>query len=215
MTDAFQAMIDKHRARMTDLRQAFERDDRLYAISARDPSYSILLTRNGSSDAPWRVTSFRGKEPSGHREYDHLEGGSPTQNAFHEFSGSDFVLVRKPMPKRKRERKIKEAAEAITACEGAILRSPDELGRQVFGRSRRIWQRRCDALNDVDKLAEVWLQIRRDGQVRISWESAIWLMRTASYAILTRHEPPAPDRRQTSMDLRGGKLERIATIDVS
>ena len=70
-------------------------------------------------------------------------------------------------------------------------------------------------MNDVAKLAEIWLQIRRDGQVRISWESALWLMRTASYVVLTRHEAPAPDPRQTSMDLRGGKLKRTATIDVS
>lgn len=70
-------------------------------------------------------------------------------------------------------------------------------------------------MNDVEKLAEIWLRIRRDGQVRISWESAVWLMRTASYAILTRHETSPPDPRQTSMDLRGGKLKRSATIDVS
>jgi hypothetical protein len=70
-------------------------------------------------------------------------------------------------------------------------------------------------MNDVDKLAEIWLQIRRDGQARISFEAAIWLMRTASYAILTRHEAPAPDPRQTIMDLPGGKLKRVAKIDVS
>jgi hypothetical protein len=149
MTDAFQAMIEKHRARMKRLRQAFERDARLYAISQCDPTYSILLTRNASSDAPWRVTSFRGKEPIGYREYDRLEGGGPTHNALSEFAGSDFMLVRKPMPKRERERKIKEAEEGITACEGAITNSPDELGRQIFDRSRRIWQRRLDALNNA------------------------------------------------------------------
>jgi hypothetical protein len=49
MTDSFQAMIDKHKARMTMLREAFERDDRLYAVSIRNPSYAILPTRNGSS----------------------------------------------------------------------------------------------------------------------------------------------------------------------
>jgi len=93
------------------------------------------------------VTSFLGKEPVGHREYDRLEGGGPTQNGFQEFASDDMQLVRKRMAKRKRERKIKEAQEGIAACEGAISSSPDELGRQVFDRSRRIWKRRLDALN--------------------------------------------------------------------
>lgn len=147
MSDAFQEIIDKYKARMKELREAFERDDRLYAISAKNPSYSILLTRNTGSEAPWRVTSFDGKEPTGHREYDRLEGGGPTQNALSEFSGEDFKIVRKPMPKRERERKIKEAQEGIAACEGAIDRSPDEVGRQMFDRSRGIWKRRLDALS--------------------------------------------------------------------
>ena len=41
------------------LRDALDPDGRLLAVSRRDPRYSILLTRNGSSDAAWRVTSFR------------------------------------------------------------------------------------------------------------------------------------------------------------
>jgi hypothetical protein len=147
MTDAFEAMIEKHRARMKLLREAFERDDRLYAVSQRDLTYSILLTRNASSEAPWRVTSFRGKETIGHWEYDRLEGGGPTHNALSEFVGSDFMLVRKPMPNRERQGKIKEAEEGIAACEGAITNSPDELRRQIFDRSRSIWKRRLDALN--------------------------------------------------------------------
>ena len=97
MTDAFQALIDKHRARMRELREAFDRDGRLLARSARDPDYSILLTRNGSSDAPWRVTSFRGREPVGHREYDMLDGGGPTQNALGEFAGDDMALIKGPL----------------------------------------------------------------------------------------------------------------------
>jgi len=100
MIDAFQAAIDKHRARMRELGEAFQRDGRLYAISQRDPSYSILLSRNTTSDAPWRVTSFRGKEPTGHREYDYLEGAGPTQNAFQEFAGNDMKLVIKPLAQR-------------------------------------------------------------------------------------------------------------------
>jgi hypothetical protein len=75
MTDAFQALIDKYRARMKLLRDALDLDGRLLAVSRRDPSYSILLTRNGSSDAVWRVTSFRDRVPVGHREYSMLDGG--------------------------------------------------------------------------------------------------------------------------------------------
>lgn len=146
MTDTFQAMIDKLRARIVELRQAFERDDRLYAVSSRDPSYSMLLTRNGSSPAPWRVTSFRGKEPTGHREYDRLEGGGATQNAYQEFAGADFVLVRKPMPKRERDRKIKEGEDAMRSCGEAITKMPDAADKAMFERSQRIWQRRLDAL---------------------------------------------------------------------
>jgi hypothetical protein len=102
MTDDFQALIDKYRARMVELRTAFERDGRLHAISARDPDYSILLTRNGSSEAPFRVTSFRGKEPVGHREYDMLDGGGPTQNGLAEFAGDGWQLVPRPMSRRER-----------------------------------------------------------------------------------------------------------------
>jgi hypothetical protein len=72
------------------LREALDLDGRLLAVSARDPTYSILLTRNGSSEAVWRVTSFRGKEPVAHREYDRLEGGSPIQNALQEFASDDM-----------------------------------------------------------------------------------------------------------------------------
>jgi hypothetical protein len=146
MNDTFQAMIDKHKARMKLLREAFERDDRLYAISSRDQSYSILLTWNASSEAPWRVTSFRGKEPTGHREYDRLEGGGPTQNGFQEFAGDDWRIVRKPMPKCERARKVREAQEGFAACAEAIGRAPDDVARRMIERSQRIWQRRLDAL---------------------------------------------------------------------
>lgn len=93
MTDDFQAMINKYRARMTTLRMAFARDGYLYAISRRDETYAIFLSPNGSSSAPWRVTSFRNGEPMGHREYNMLEGGSPIQNGFSEFASEDFVLT--------------------------------------------------------------------------------------------------------------------------
>jgi hypothetical protein len=93
MNDAFQTLIDKDRARLTVLRETFERERHWYAISQRDSSYAILLTRNGSSDASWRVTSFRDGEPVGHREYDLLEGGPPIQRAFQEFASADFRLT--------------------------------------------------------------------------------------------------------------------------
>jgi hypothetical protein len=128
------------------LRDAFERDDRLYAVSSRDSSYSILLTRNASSEAPWRVTSFRGKEPIGHREYDRLDGGAPTQNALGEFAGDDWRIVRKPMPKRERARKVREAEEGFAACAGAISGAPNDTDLAMFERGQRIWKRRLDAL---------------------------------------------------------------------
>src|ERR1700742_3211678 len=99
-------IIAQYRARMAYLREILERDGRIHAVSTRDPSYAILLTPNGSSPAPWRVTSFSGKTPVGHREYDRLDGGGPTQNALGEFVGQDWKLV--SLPKRSRERRIKE-----------------------------------------------------------------------------------------------------------
>lgn len=92
-SESFEQIITKHRARIADVRHAFERDGRVHGISKRDPSYSLLLSRNSSSDAPWRVTSFRAGEPVGHREYDRVEGGGPTQNAFQEFSSDDIRLI--------------------------------------------------------------------------------------------------------------------------
>lgn len=93
MTDDFRAMINRYRARMSLLRAAFDRQGYLHAISTSQPSYVLLLTKNGSSEAPWRVTSFRDGIPLGHREYDRLEGGGPTQNSLGEFASRDLVLV--------------------------------------------------------------------------------------------------------------------------
>ena len=152
MSDRFQALIDKYRTRMRVPRETFERDGCLYAVSARNPSYAILLSPNGGSEAAWRVTPFNGREPIGHREYDMLEGGSPIQNGLSEFASSNFVLssrLRNPIRKRDRDRKIKEVKEAeaaIEVCAGAISRAPDDLARSVFERSQRIWQRQLDAL---------------------------------------------------------------------
>jgi hypothetical protein len=92
MTDDFQALIDKYRARMKLLREIFDRDGFLHATSIRDPDYSILLSRNPSSEAPWRVTSFRSGVPVGHREYDALDGAGATRDALAEFMSRDMVL---------------------------------------------------------------------------------------------------------------------------
>jgi hypothetical protein len=97
----FQATVDAYRSTMRELRGVLERDGRIHAVSQRDSSYSILLTPNGSSAGPWRVTSFRGKDPIGHREYDRPDGGVPTQNALQEFAGVGWRLV--PLPRDRRE----------------------------------------------------------------------------------------------------------------
>jgi hypothetical protein len=141
MNEAFQAIIDKHRARMKLLRDTFDRDGRVHAVSQADPSYAILLTVNGSSAAPFRVTSFRSKEPIGHREYDALDGKGATRDALAEFAGDGWNLV--PLPKRMRERRIKEAEEGYAACADILARSR---GDPVFERSLRIWKRRLELL---------------------------------------------------------------------
>lgn len=92
MTDDFQAMINKRRARMKLLRATFDRQKYLFGVSARDPNYSLLLSRNPSSDAPFRVTSFREGRPEGHREYYALDGAGPTRDALAEFAGNDIQL---------------------------------------------------------------------------------------------------------------------------
>ena len=71
----FQSMIDAYRARMETLAKIFEQDGCVRATSARDPSYSILVTRNSDPTSAFRVTSFRNREPIGHREYGRLTGG--------------------------------------------------------------------------------------------------------------------------------------------
>jgi hypothetical protein len=146
VTDTFQALIDKHRTRICLLRDALDLDGRLVAVSSRDPTYSIGLTRNSDTSSAWRVTSFRGKEPVGHCEYDRLDGGSPIQNALQEFAGDDFTFIRRTIPKRERERRIREAHEGLAACSDAITKTPDEAGNAIFERSQRIWQKRLAAL---------------------------------------------------------------------
>ena len=107
MTDEHRALIDKYRQRMAMLHLAFARDGYLYAISRRDETYAIFLSPNGSSSAPWRVTSFRNGEAIGHREYNMLEGGSNIQNAFSEFASDDMILSKRS---RARARPIRPPA---------------------------------------------------------------------------------------------------------
>jgi hypothetical protein len=144
--DSFQAIIDKHRARMRELRDVLDIDGRIQAVSARDPGYSIVLTRNSDPSAIFRITSFRDNQPIGHREYDHLESHSPINSALQEFAGEGWNIIRRDIPRRERERKIKEAEDAMRSCGEAITKMPDAAGKAIFERSKRIWQRRLDAL---------------------------------------------------------------------
>jgi hypothetical protein len=146
MTDAFDTMVEKYRARMKELRDVLDIDGRIEAISVRDPSYRILLTRNSDPSSVWRVTSWRGRTPIGHREYDHLESSSPINSALQEFAGENWQLVRRKIPTRERERRIREANEGLVACAEAITKTPDDAGKAIFERSQRIWRRRLDAL---------------------------------------------------------------------
>jgi hypothetical protein len=92
MIDDFQALIDNRRVRMRLLREAFDRQGYLFGISSRNPDYSILLSRNASSDAAWRVTSFHSGQPTGHREYDALDGAGSCRDGLAEFASQDIVL---------------------------------------------------------------------------------------------------------------------------
>jgi hypothetical protein len=56
-------------------------------------------------------------------------------------------LMPKPMTNRERDRRIQEAEDGITTCEAAIEKSPDQLGRDVYGRNLLIWRRRRADLN--------------------------------------------------------------------
>ena len=85
---------------MATLRARLERDGYLLGVSARDPSYSILLTRNCTGESAWRVTSFRDRQPVGHRAYDMLEGGGPTRDALQEFLSDDVRLTPARSPVR-------------------------------------------------------------------------------------------------------------------
>jgi hypothetical protein len=127
---------------MRFLREKFDAEGRLQARCPTNPDHSIVLTRG--TETAWRVTSLLGKTPTGHRDYDHLDGGPPANNALAEFTDAKLVLI--PLPKRYRDHRIKEAEEGFAACAEAISRAPDDSARAIFERSRRIWRRRLDLL---------------------------------------------------------------------
>jgi hypothetical protein len=65
-------------------------------VKATTDNGSILLTKNISSNAPYRVTSFlKDGTPSGHREYGSIDGLG-INGAVHEFMGSDVKLEERP-----------------------------------------------------------------------------------------------------------------------
>jgi hypothetical protein len=66
----------------------------------------------------------------------------------------------KPLRTRDRLRGIKEAEEAIGVCDGAINRATDDLGRGIFERSRRIWQRKLEALRPESSLTALCVRTR-------------------------------------------------------
>jgi hypothetical protein len=53
----------------------------------------------------------------------------------------------RPLRKRDRLRKIREAQEAIEVCQGAISRAPDDVARSIFELSQRIWRKQLAALD--------------------------------------------------------------------
>jgi len=82
----------RHHHRIALLKETLQRQGYLMAVSQRDSGYSILLSRNLSGPG-WRITSFRDREPIGHREYEVLDGRAPAFNALQEFGGSDWKLI--------------------------------------------------------------------------------------------------------------------------
>jgi hypothetical protein len=92
MTDEFAAIIGKQRRRIAMLKNHFDTHGRIIADCSNDPGYRIVLTRGFTAECAYQVTSFRDGVPVGHREYDQLQGGGPTQNALSEFAGDVWVI---------------------------------------------------------------------------------------------------------------------------
>jgi hypothetical protein len=58
--------------------------------------------------------------------------------------------------------------------------------------------------DDMAKLARAWHAIRSRDRAVIKLETASMIFRYANYGICVSRDPPAPDPRQTSLDLVGG-----------
>jgi hypothetical protein len=110
----------RHHDRMAMLKETLERQGYLLAVSQRDPGYSILLSRNLSGQG-WRVTSFRSRDPIGHREYEALDGRAPAFNALQEFASTDWKLI--------------ERAPTLTSPGETPLALPGDLDRALGVRS--------------------------------------------------------------------------------
>jgi len=93
MSLSFKEHVDRYHTRMEELRGIVDRNGTLKAQSDRYPHYRIVLTRSTSPGVVWQVTSFDGREPTGHRDYDRLDGGSPMQNALAEFMSADMRIL--------------------------------------------------------------------------------------------------------------------------
>lgn len=70
-------------------------------------------------------------------------------------------------------------------------------------------------MTDFEKLSKAWYHLRHYDRVNLELETATMIFRLANEAICTRHERPSPDPRQITMELRGGKVRRVAVISVS
>ena len=80
---AYQGVLPRDRPRVL---AHLERDGRLHAVTARDPSYSLLLTHPAAA-MPRGTSGHSAAKSRSHREYDMLDSGGPTQNALAEFAG--------------------------------------------------------------------------------------------------------------------------------
>jgi hypothetical protein len=56
------------------------------------------------------------RNPTAIAKYDRLDGGSPIQNALAEIAGTEMQLVRRTIPKRERQRRIREAEEGLAVA---------------------------------------------------------------------------------------------------
>ena len=93
MATPFDVLVARFDAGLDLVQTTLAHQGYLHAKSKRDPSYCLLLTTNMDGESLWRVTSFRHHQPLGHRPYDLLDEGAPTQNALQEFVSEDWRLL--------------------------------------------------------------------------------------------------------------------------